>query len=32
MIPAIALAGASWVLVERPALRWSSRSPGGPAA
>jgi len=25
LVPALALAGASWVLVERPALRWSAR-------
>ena len=33
LVPATLLAGASWVLVERPALRWSARVPaaqGGP--
>ena len=25
LLPSVALATASWVLVERPALRWSSR-------
>ena len=25
LVPAVVLAGASWVLVERPALRWSAR-------
>ena len=25
LVPAVVLAGASWMLVERPALRWSAR-------
>ena len=32
LVPALALAGASWVLVERPALRWSARYTGARAA